>query len=106
MSNPVKMNGFLDTGVLFAVYGGMIVNTIHVDSLMATGGAYTMPNIPGGTPAKPLLLAFYGVDAIGWSSTAINPVSMRHYKAIALPAIADLRIGDDTSTDLDLFPLW
>jgi hypothetical protein len=105
MSVPA-MNTNLTQGVLFAVYGGMIVNTINVDSQMLTGGTYSMPNIPGGTPAKPLPLAFYGVDAIGWSSTAINPVSMRHYKAIAFPAIADLRIGDDTSTNLDMLPLW
>jgi hypothetical protein len=65
-----------------------------------------MPNMPGGTPAKPLPLAFYGVDAIGWSSTAIIPNSTRHHKAIAIPAIVDLRIGDDTSTNLDMVPLW
>jgi hypothetical protein len=105
MSVPT-MNAKMDKGVLFAVYGGMIVNMVNVDSQMATGGTYTMPNIPGGTPAKPLPLAFYGVDAIGWSSTAGVPNSVRHYKAIAIPAIADLRIGDDTSTNLDMAPLW
>jgi Domain of unknown function (DUF4382) len=104
MSNPSKML-VLDKGVLFAVHGGMIVNAISIDSLMPTGGSYTMPNIPSGTAAKPLPLAFYGVEAVSWS-TGTMPASMRHYKAVAIPAIADLRIGDDTSTNLDMLPLW
>lgn len=99
----------MDNGVLFIVHGGMIVNAMSVGqsagNQMATGGTYTMPNIPGGTPAKPLPIAFYGVEAIGWS-TGTMPALMRHYKAIAIPAIADLRIGDDTSTNLDMLPLW
>jgi hypothetical protein len=109
MSNSLKMNNTMDNGVLFIVHGGMIVNAMSVGqsagNQMATGGTYTMPNIPGGTPAKPLPIAFYGVEAIGWS-TGTMPASMRHYKAIAIPAIADLRIGDDMSTNLDMLSLW
>ncbi len=106
MSNPAKMNSKMDNGVLFVVHGGMIVNAISVDSQMASGGPYMMPNIPGGTPAKHLPLAFYGVEAVGWSTATMTNNSMRQYKAIAIPATADIRIGDDLSTNLDMLPLW
>jgi hypothetical protein len=83
------------------VHGGMIVNAVDVDSQMATGGPYTMPNMPGGTLADPHPLAFYGVEAIGWDSLTPRP-----HRAIAIPAIADLRTGDDTSVTMDMLPLW
>ena len=105
MKYPNLMNGKMNKGVLFAVHGGMIVNAIPVDSQMATGGAYTMSNMPGGTPANPRPRAFYGVDAVGWSTSPM-PGSMHHYKAVAVPAIADIRSGDDTSTNLDMLPKW
>ena len=101
MNNAMKMNNKMDRGLLFAVHGGMIVNAIGVNSQMVTGGAYTMTNLPGGTPATPLPGAFYGVDALGWLSS--NPTGT--YRAIAIPQIVDLRTGDDTA-DLDMLPLW
>jgi hypothetical protein len=101
MHNPNKMNGVMNNGIVFAVHGGMIVNAVDVDSQMATGGPYTMPNMPGGTPGDPHPLAFYGVEAIGWDSLTPRP-----HRAIAIPAIADLRTGDDTSVTMDMLPLW
>jgi hypothetical protein len=103
MSNPNKMGGMMDSGILFAVHGGMIVNRVDVSPQMqmATGGVYTMSNMPGGTPGNPHPLAFYGVEAIGW-----NSLSPRLHRAIAIPAIADLRTGDDTSVTMDMLPLW
>jgi hypothetical protein len=107
MSNPTRMNGKMDNGIVFAVHGGMIVNAVDVSTQMAVGGSYTMPNMPGGTPGSPHPLAFYGVETIGWS-TSLMPNSMRRFRAIAIPAIADLRIGDDTSVTMDMipFPFW
>jgi hypothetical protein len=99
MINPNKMNNKMDRGVLFAVNGGMIVNAVAVDSQMAEGGAYSIANIPGGTPDNPFAEAFYGIEAMGWSST--DPV----YKAIALPKNADLRRGDDFG-DVRMKALW
>jgi hypothetical protein len=103
MSNPNKMGSMMDSGIVFAVHGGMIVNAVDVKSqmTMTNGGAYAMPNMPGGTPSNPHPLAFYGVEAIGWDS--LHP---RLHRAIAIPAIADLRIGDDTSVNMDMLPLW
>jgi hypothetical protein len=102
MHNQNTMNGMMDSGIVFAVHGGMIVNAVDVNSQMhmAMGGSYTMPNMPGGTPGKPHSLAFYGVEAIGWDS--LHP---RLHRAIAIPAIADLRTGDDTNVTMDMLPL-
>jgi hypothetical protein len=107
MSNPTRMNNKMTNGIVFAVHGGMIVNAIDANSQMATGGTYTMPNMPGGTPGSPHPLAFYGVESIGWSSTPM-PGSSKVFRAIAIPAIADLRTGDDTSVTMDMipFPFW
>ena len=107
LHNPVIMDGKMDKGIVFAVHGGMIVNAVDVNSQMAVGGSYTMPNMPGGTPSNPHPLAFYGVEAIGWSSS-LMPGSMKRYRAIAIPAIADLRTGDDMNVTMDMipFPFW
>jgi len=101
MNDPSKMNNKMDRGLLFAVHGGMIVNTIGINSQIATGGTYTMTNLPGGSSTTPLPGAFYGIDAVGWLST--NPTGT--YKAIAIPQIVDLRTGNDAAT-MDMLPLW
>jgi hypothetical protein len=99
MNNPGLMNNMMDKGLLFAVNGGMIVNSIDVSSSMMTGGPYTISDLPGGTPGTPLPRAFYGIDAFGWSS------SNALHRAIAIPQIVDLRTGDDTAT-MTMLPLW
>jgi hypothetical protein len=82
----------MSKGILFTVHGGMIVNTISVDSqMMSNGGLYTMANLPGGSLSNPLPGAFYGVEALGWSSTSLG---------IGIPRVADLRTGDDTNVDM------
>lgn len=88
--------GFLDRGVLFACHGGMIVNAINVDTQMASGGTYSISNLPGGTPMLPLPRAFYAIEAIGWSSS--NPSN----RAIAMPRFVDLRIADAADIDLTM----
>jgi hypothetical protein len=88
---PSMGMGMMNNGVLFAVHGGMIVNTISVNTQMSGGGSYTMTNLPGGSPTTPLPGAFYGVEAIGWSTTALG---------IGIPRVADLRTGDDTSINM------
>ncbi len=97
----VKMNGKMDSGLLFAVRGGMIVDALGINSKMATGGTYTMTNLPGGSAGTPLPGAFYGIDAVGWLST--SPTGT--YRAIAIPQIVDLRTGND-SANMDMLPLW
>jgi hypothetical protein len=104
MTLPVKMNNKMDKGVLFAVHGGMIVNAMDAGSQMATGGSYTMTNLPGGSFSVPLPRGFYGIEALGWSSTPM-PMSTVPYAAVAIPQVVDLRTGDDTA-DMQMVPLW
>jgi hypothetical protein len=99
MTQPLRMDNKMDKGVLFAVHGGMIVSAMDVSGSMATGGTATMINLPGGTAGSPLPGAFYGIEALGWSST--NSL----YKAIAIPQAVDLRTGND-SADMAMVPLW
>ncbi len=104
-----KMNNKMDSGLLFAVHGGMIVDAINIGTTplgsltpggqIGAGGSYTITNLPGGSPGSPLAGAFYGIDAVGWSS--VNST----YKSIAIPQIVDLRTGNDGAT-MDMLPLW
>jgi hypothetical protein len=89
----------MDSGLLFAVNGGMVVNAMRVDSQVQLGGAYTMSDLPGGTAGIPLPGAFYGIDAVGWTS------SPSIYKSIAIPQVVDLRTGNDTA-NMQMLPLW
>jgi hypothetical protein len=100
MSNSM-MNNKMDSGLLFAVQGGMIVNAIRVDNQMTgmMSNSYNLTNLPGGTSSNVLPGAFYGIDAVGWTA------SPSIYKAIALPQIVDLRQGDDTA-NMNMLPLW
>jgi hypothetical protein len=93
---PSMGMGMMNNGILFAVHGGMIVNTMSVSSQMSGGGSYTMANLPGGSPATPLPGAFYGVETLGWSSTSLG---------IGIPRVADLRTGDDTNVDMQMLML-
>ncbi len=104
MTMPLKMSNKMDRGVLFAVHGGMIVDAMGIDAEMATGGTYTMINLPGGSAITPLPGAFYGIEALGWSSTPM-PSSTLPYSAVAIPQVVDLRIGNDTA-DMQMVPLW
>ncbi len=85
------MNGMMDRGVLFAVHGGMIVNAINIGSngggQIVSGGSYTISNLPGGTAATPLLGAFYGIEAVGWSS---SPTATTATRAFSVPQTVDL----------------
>ena len=87
---PMNM---MTNGILFAVHDGMIVNTMSVSSQMSGGGggSYTMANLPGGSSSTPLPGAFYGIEALGWSTTTIG---------IGIPRVADLRVRDDTHVDM------
>lgn len=86
----------LDRGVLFAVHGGMIVNAVRVDGQMASGGAYSLGNLPGGTAELPLPRAFYGIEAFGWSTT--DPA----LRAVTIHRFADLRTSDASGIDLQM----
>ena len=88
--------GMMNNGILFAVHGGMIVNTMSVSGQMSGGGSYSMSNLPGGSSKTPLSGAFYGVEALGWSTTALG---------IGIPRVADLRTGDDTGVDMQMLLL-
>ena len=67
----------LAKGYVFAVHGGMIVNSVDVSSQMSSvlGGSYTIPDLASGFAG-----AFYGIEAIGWDPG--NPLTIR---AIAFP---------------------
>ncbi len=88
--------GMMTNGILFAVHDGLIVNTMSVVTQMSGGGIYTMANLPGGSPTTPLPEAFYGVEALGWSSSALW---------IGFPRVADLRTSDDTGVDMLMMKL-
>jgi hypothetical protein len=96
---PADKTGLMDRGVLFAVHGGMIVNAIQADGLMDHGGGYTLSNLPGGTPAQPLPMAFYGITAFGWKTD--NPA----VRSVAIPRFVDLRIADAAGIDLNMIML-
>ncbi len=100
MNNMGMMSGKMDSGLIFAVHGGMIVNAIDGGTQMGMGGTYTIPDLPGGSLSTALPAAFYGIDAVGWSST--NSL----YRAIALPQVVDLRTSDATGVAMDMLPLW
>jgi hypothetical protein len=97
----VIMGSKMNRGRLFAVHGGMIVDAVDVNSQMTvtTNNGYSLTNLPGGDATTPLPGAFYGLEAVGWTS------SPSIYKAIAIPQIVDLRKGDDTA-NMDMLPLW
>ncbi|HXY54110.1 MAG TPA: DUF4382 domain-containing protein [Nitrospirota bacterium] len=93
------MLGQMNSGLLFAVQGGMVVNTLNsinstIDNQMSSGGSYQI-NLPGGYPG-----AFYGIDAVAWEAPLPSI-----YKAIAIPQIVDLRTGNDTA-NMQMLPLW
>jgi hypothetical protein len=90
---PETMTDF--RGVLFACHGGMIVNAITIDGL-TSGQTYTISNLPGGSVDLPLPGAFYGIEAIGWSSA--NPVN----RAVAAPKFVDLSTSDASEIDLSM----
>ncbi len=90
---PQTSKGMMNSGILFAVHDGMIVNTMSVSSQMSGGGNYTMANLPGGSPTQPLPEAFYGIEVLGWSTATTT-------LGIGIPSIADLRTGDANSIDM------
>jgi hypothetical protein len=87
----------LDKGMLFVTRGGMIVHAVQIDDIIsgAGGPTYSISGLPGGSAAHPLPFAFYGMDAFAWSTGTSA-------RAIAIPAVADLRTGDDGGADLNL----
>jgi len=105
MFNPTSMDNRMDTGIVFAVYGGMIVDSISTGrndrplSNVWAGRTFTMLNLPGGTIANPMQSAYYGIDASLWSSTTST------YRSIPAPQTVDLRSGNDTAA-LQMLPLW
>ncbi len=95
ISGTIDMSGIplanysqLTKGYVFAVLGGMIVNSVDVHSTMSGGGgAYTIPNVASGFPG-----AFYGVEAIGWDSSNFS------IRAIAFPpGFVNLSSGSDVT---------
>ena len=90
---PSGLLNTMDSGKLFSVYGGMIINTIDVATQMPTGGAYTMSSMPGGSANT-----VYGIEAFGWSSTSL-------VRAIAVPQVVDLSTGNATGVDMNMIAL-
>lgn len=62
-----RMNMMTGGGIMFATFGGMIVNTIDVSGVMGTGGIYSMTNLPAGAP-----YSFFGLYAMGWGPGALG----------------------------------
>ncbi|OGW34603.1 MAG: hypothetical protein A2X58_01905 [Nitrospirae bacterium GWC2_56_14] len=85
-----------DRGILFAVHGGMIVNAMNVNAQIASGGSYTMTNLPGGTAQLPFPRACYAMEVVGWSSE--NPAT----RGVAVPRFVNLSTSDAAGIDLNL----
>jgi hypothetical protein len=85
---PGGMMGQMSNGIMFATFGGMIVNTVDVTNRMATGGSFTMPNLPGGAP-----YSIYGLYTLGWGTNALS--------AGAVPFI-DMRSGSVTGVTMPM----
>ncbi|HUK99367.1 MAG TPA: hypothetical protein VLX29_00765, partial [Nitrospirota bacterium] len=113
MLSPTMMDNKFNSGVVFAVHRGLIVDTISTMigdlplSDVSTGGSYTIFNLPGGSTGTPLPSAIYGVDAIFWSTStaSFEKIMVPNYTAIAIPKIADLSTGDGTA-NLKMIPLF
>jgi hypothetical protein len=95
ITGTIDMSGILPAdyskftnGYVFAVRGGMIVNSVDVHSTMSSGGGpYTIANLASGFPG-----AFYGVEAIGWDSGDLT------IRAIAFPpGFVDLSSGSNAT---------
>jgi len=75
---------------------GTIVTTQPLDAVLTansgTGGTYSVANLPGGSPAKPLPGAFYYMYARVWNSA--DP--LLSLKRIDFNGFADLRTGNAT----------
>ncbi len=91
-------NVVIDNVVLFAVRGGMIVDSLFVDGPFATSPSapYTMGNLPGGTATAPLPEAIYGIEAFGF-----GPFDT----AVGMPRMADLRMGNVYGADFAFEPM-
>jgi hypothetical protein len=93
--NPQTNVHLLTKAYVFAVHGGMIVNSVDVGSTMSIGGGpYTIPNLASGFPG-----AFYGVETIGW-----DPLDLS-IRAIAFPpGFVNLSSGNDaTGVTMNMF---
>jgi hypothetical protein len=90
----------LDNVVIFVVHGGVLVDTFHATPPSMswtmgnqTGNTYMTGTLPGGFPG-----AFYGIDGFGWGfgpGHADLAIGM-------LPAIADLRAGNDNAANFNM----
>ncbi len=88
------MKGNMNSGIVLATLGGMIIDKRDAGSVMSNGGTIAFDNLPGGTQSNPFPLGVYGMFALGWDST--NPMPLFH-KAVGFQ-IADLRIGSSIVT--------
>ena len=85
----------LTKGYVFAVHGGMIVNSVDIGTTMSGGGgAYAIPNLASGFAG-----VFYGVEAIGW-----DPLDLS-IRAIAFPpGFVNLSSGSNaTGVTMNMF---
>ncbi len=94
--------GKYDSGYLVVARMGAIVQTLPIASVLAgnggSGGAYTLANLPGGSPAKALPGAFYYLYARVWNSA--DPVGT--LKRIDFSGYADLTGGSATGMNATL----
>lgn len=87
--------GNMDSGIVLATLGGMIVDKRDVPgSVMGSGGTFVFDNLPGGTPANPFPLGVYGMFVLGWD--AANPMMPLH-RAVGFH-FADLRTSSTLVT--------
>jgi hypothetical protein len=94
----------LDNVYLLAVHGGVIVDSFLPTATTGpmtwtmTGGKmqapYAFRPLPGKIPG-----AVYGIDGLGWSAAPPNGPA---FAVGIVPAIADLRAGDDTAANFTM----
>ncbi len=98
MSLPSQLGWTPDNVVLFAVRGGMIVDSLFLANPFAAGqsASYVMNHLPGGSAMAPLPGAIYEIEAFGF-----GPVDT----VVGMPAMADLRTGSANGADIAFEPM-
>lgn len=92
---PLGVPSNMTNGLMLATFGGMIVDSQNIGSIMMSGGIYPQFTLPGGSSSTPLPGAFYGMYGIGWSSNQIAAGAVRGI---------DLRTGNATA-NIQMFGL-
>jgi hypothetical protein len=103
ISGTITVNsaGKYDSGYLIVTHDGYIVTTLPLGPVLGaggSGGAYAIPNIPGGSSTQSFAPGLYYLHAFAWNSA--HPLLT--LKRVENTVAVDLRSGSATNVDLKL----